>query len=251
MMQTNQALLRWAIGAILISLLLGFAIYWAASLSAQGGLSSSQTGIGVDPLTAAEAELALAAATEQDDHSLQQAAPANAEQDPAQPPKQAVLLIERQPADKKSGGGQAREGAVYVYDYSTDELIHSVVDVATGALIEQERVQNVQLPLTEGEEARAIALAWEDGPTRQVLDEQFVLVTGQTLQSLDQLRIKATILVAESLPGRLNEAAQACGVQRCAQLLLFSVDNVAFEMLPVVSLSQEKVLQVQLLEVRE
>lgn len=248
-MQSNQTLLRWAVGAILISLLLGAAIYWAVGLRAQSGLSSSQSGVGVDPLTDAEVALALASTQIGDTLTAEQVASrAPAEADAAQMPTQEVLLVERNATDKNKQGSQSRQGVVYVYDYTSDELIHSVIDVATGDMSEQERVQGVQLPLTAAEEARAIALAWGDAQTHQTLAAQFEQLTGQPLTSLEQLHVKASVFLADSMPGRLNAAAQACGLQRCAQLLFFNVDNVAFEMLPIVSLSKGSVLQVELLE---
>ena len=247
-MQTNQTLLRWAVGAIFVGLLLGGAIYWAAVLHAQTGRSSSQSGVGVDPLTDDERALALAGAKLGDTLTAEQVASrAAAEADAAQAPAQEVLLVERNAIDKNSKEPGARQGVVYVYDYTSDELIHSVVDVATGAMVEQARVQGVQLPLTAAEEARAIALAWGDAPTQQALATQFEQLTGQPLTALEQLHVKAAVFLADSMPGRINAAAQACGIQRCAQLLLFSVDNVAFEMLPIVSLSQGRVLQIELL----
>ncbi|MEZ4655944.1 MAG: hypothetical protein R2911_00055 [Caldilineaceae bacterium] len=214
-MQSNQTLLRWAVGAILISLLLGAAVYWAVGLRAQSGLSSSQSGIGVDPLTDAEVALALASTQIGDTLTAEQVASrAPTEADAVQMPTQEVLLVERNATDKNKQGAQARQGVVYVYDYTSDELIHSVIDVATGDMIEQERVQGVQLPLTAAEEGRAIALAWDDAQTHQTLAAQFEQLTGQPLISLDQLHVKASVFLADSMPGRINAAAQACDIQR-------------------------------------
>jgi hypothetical protein len=161
------------------------------------------------------------------------------------PDGQEVLLVERHEASKAAyaSGKWQRQGDAYVYDYATDTLIHTVVDMQSGAVITIERSQNVQLPLTEREEQRALALVQADSALWTALANRYQAITGEPLQRLDQLQHKVSVFHADVMPGQLNAAAQQCGRHRCAQVLLFTVDKTLLEMTPIVDLSQGQVVQ--------
>jgi hypothetical protein len=58
-----------------------------------------------------------------------------------------------------------------------------------------------------------------------------------------QLQVKAFVFHASSLPEQLNAASQQCGLQRCAQVLLYTADSVVFEVSPIVNLSAGVITQ--------
>jgi Cu2+-containing amine oxidase len=197
--------------------------------------------IGYDPLTGQEMDAIVAAAQGVAGASALRAATANEQVD-----GQEVLLVERHEASKAAyaKGNWPRQGDVYVYEYATDTLIHTVVDVQSGAVITEERVRGVQLPLTEREEERALALVEADTTLWATLAARYQAITGTLLQRLDQLQVKVSVFHADVMPGRLNTAAQQCGQRRCAQVLLFTVDKTLLEIMPIVDLSQGQVVQV-------
>jgi Cu2+-containing amine oxidase len=197
--------------------------------------------IGYDPLTGQEMGAIVAAAQGVTGASALRAATANEQVD-----GQEVLLVERHEASKAAyaKGNWPRQGDVYVYEYATDTLIHTVVDVQSGAVINEERVRGVQLPLTEREEERALALVEADTTLWATLAARYQAITGTLLQRLDQLQVKVSVFHADVMPGRLNTAAQQCGQRRCAQVLLFTVDKTLLEIMPIVDLSQGQVVQV-------
>lgn len=196
--------------------------------------------IGYDPLTGQETDAIVAAAQGAlGAPSLRAASTAEKENGPE------VLLVERREASKAAyaKGSWPRQGDVYVYDYATDTLIHTIVDVQSGTVITVERVQGVQLPLTTREEERALALVEADTALWAALAARYQTITGEALQHLAQLQVKVSVFHADVMPDRVN-AAQHCGQHRCAQVLLFTVDKTLLEITPIVDLSQGQVVQV-------
>lgn len=157
-----------------------------------------------------------------------------------------VLLVERHEAGKAAyaKGSWPRQGDAYLYDYATDTLIHTTVDVQSSTVMTVERVQGVQLPLTVGEKQRALALVAADPVLWATLADRYQRITGDVLTRIEQLQNKVSVFHAAVLPDRVNPAAQRCGQQRCAQVLLFTVDKTLLDLTPIVSLSQGQVVQV-------
>jgi len=156
-------------------------------------------------------------------------------------PAPELLLVERHPNAK---GQTARLADVYTYDYSTNETLIDVIDLDTNQVISRRREQNLQLPLTANELQRASALIFADDEQRSLLDAEFKRITGQTLSNpAQQLQVKAFVFHASSLPEQLNAASQQCGLQRCAQVLLYTADSVVFEVSPIVNLSAGVITQ--------
>lgn len=192
---------------------------------------------GYDPLSAQEVAAAVAVALQAGGEDGLRATASGAEE---------VLLVERHDAAKTAyaTGAWPRRGDVYVYEYATDTLVYSTVDLKSGAVITTERVQGVQLPLTGREKARALALVQADAPLWGRLAARYQAITGQPLTRIDQLQVKVSVFHADVMPGRLNPDAERCGQHRCAQVLLFTVDKTLLELTPIVDLSQGRVVQI-------
>jgi hypothetical protein len=101
----------------------------------------------------------------------------------------------------------------------------------------------MQPPLVDTELARAISIVFEDPEELSILQNEYQRITGEQLSSIDQLQYKAFTFFADSMPGVVNEASTVCGTQRCAQLVLYTHDNLVFEVSPIVNLSAGVVSQ--------
>ena len=129
------------------------------------------------------------------------------------------------------------------YDYTSDELITTVVDLDNNQVISIERNRNMQPPMAAAEIERAINIVFQDDEERSILNSEFTRITGQALASIDQLQYKAFTFLSDSMPNVVNEASKPCGEQRCAQLMLYTHDNIVFEVSPIVNLSAGVVTQ--------
>lgn len=154
---------------------------------------------------------------------------------------QEVLLIERN--EEKGAPKDQRRADVFIYDYASNELIESLVDLNTSEVIRSERKQGVQLPLTENELKRAKEIVFEDEDERAILEDEFRRISSRELTNTSELNIKAFTFLADSLPNRVNEASKQCGIHRCAQLMLYTHENIVFEISPIVNLSEGVVTQ--------
>ena len=155
--------------------------------------------------------------------------------------QQELLLVERRPVEKDQPNKRLAD--VYSYDYQADETIHKIIDLSTQELLQTERVRNLQLPLTDNELARASEMIFNDSEQLVQLQNEYKRITGNTLTSPSQLQVKAFVFTADSLPEGLNAASQNCGLQRCAQVLLYTHDSVVFEISPIVNLSAGLITQ--------
>ena len=157
-----------------------------------------------------------------------------------------TLLIERHKEPKNASRDRAaaipRRGDAYIYDYEDDLLIHAIIDLDSGEVDEIGQSQGVQLPLTQNEIDRALTLAYQDERFRQQIEAEFQAIAGRTLTGLSELEVRAFIFHASSLLGNIVSEAESCGINRCAHLLLYTTEDIAFEMLPVVNLSTGVVL---------
>lgn len=221
------------VGAALLCILLlvGVRFLWPTYV-----LSFERFPVGYDPLTPKEVDAVVAAALQTDGEENRTAMTAGTQE---------VLLVERRDASKAeyASGKWTRQGDVYHYDYDTDTLIHTSVDVASGAVTGVERVQGVQLPLTAREKQRALELIRAETSLWTELAARYQTITGEPLQGFEQLKVKVSVFHADVMPGRLNEAAQMCGQHRCAQVLLFTTEKMLLELTPIVDLSLGRVVQ--------
>ncbi|PWQ95980.1 hypothetical protein [Leucothrix arctica] len=153
------------------------------------------------------------------------------------------LNVETHRFDKGDTNSDARWTDVTAYDYATDELVINVVNLDTNAVVSSKRYTNMQPPLVKDELDRALSIVMDDGEERSIIDDEFKRITGQTLTSMDQLQYKAFTFFADSMPNVVNTASKSCGANRCAQLMLFTHDNIVFEVSPIVNLSAGVVTQ--------
>ncbi|MEZ4661064.1 MAG: hypothetical protein R2911_26225 [Caldilineaceae bacterium] len=193
------------------------------------------TDVGFDALTPQEQERVLEAALLAGPRIARAAASS-----------QEVLLVERHQESKEiyKTGHWPRRGDAYIYDYATDTLTFALINLDTGEVDTIEKYQGVQLPLTENEMERALDIAYADAGLHAELAARFVALTGETLGDLGQLNVKAFVFRGDSMPEDLNVDALRCGLHRCAQLLIFTREDVAFEVQPIVDLSAGRVVQV-------
>ncbi len=242
---------RWSIVVFLVLALASAGIALAAPARAM--LQQPVAAIGLDPLTPAEVAQANEAAN--DMRSVSAAAVRTAATAPGQvavsAPAEEVVLVERHPEAKAvmAAGVWPRRADLYLYRYADDTLVHGLYDYATGQTEVVESVQGVQLPLNDSERQTAIAIAYADPPLRAQLADEYRLITGGTLTSAAQLDMRVFSYHAGSNPEMETPPVQACSVNRCAQLLILTDQNVTLRALPIVNLSQMKVASVMPLDV--
>lgn len=158
-----------------------------------------------------------------------------------------VLLIQRYDAPKARGSEREtlpRRGEIYLYNYATDSLHHTVVNIQSGELVSSDVSQDVQLPLTSDEKMRALNLIVEDEALWSRIRSLYRQQHGESLMSMEKLQAKTSIFRSDAMPDRVNEASALCGLHRCAQILLYGADRTAFELTPIVDLSSGRVVQV-------
>ncbi len=189
----------------------------------------------LDPLNSQEITAALNLSLPQ--QRLQQ----QAQPDQTDAPAPETLLIERRPSDKDNPG--LRLADIYRYDYERNETIHLIVDLDRQKILSNERHQFMQLPLTPHEIDRATAIIFNDAEQLSLLQTEYQRITGRYLLNPEQLHIKAFTFSADTLPEPLNAASLQCGLQRCAQLLLYTHDSIVFELSPIINLSAGIVTQ--------
>ena len=153
------------------------------------------------------------------------------------------LRVEAHRFEKSDANNGQRWADVTSYDYATDELIIAVVNLDTDEVISTKRHKNMQPPMAQAELTRALTIVLDDPEERSILNAEFKRITGQALNTIDQLNYKAFTFFADSMPTVVNNASSSCGAQRCAQLMLYTHDNIVFEVSPIVNLSAGVVTQ--------
>ncbi len=151
-----------------------------------------------------------------------------------------VLLVERHRYAK--GEEAARRLAdVYVYDYDQDRVSAVVVDLDTDEVVKVDVVEGMQLPLTEREVDRALAMAIADETFGPRLLEDFRTVTGRDLGRAENLDVKGFVYRADSMRAETNRESRVCGKHRCAQLMIRTPEGIVLD-LPIVDLSRGRLL---------
>jgi len=160
-----------------------------------------------------------------------------------EPPTLEFLGVKAHRFEKSEQNNGYRWADTLVYDYATDELVTTVINLATNSVISVERTREMQPPLSENELERAMSIVFEDDEELSVLAAEFKNITGETLTSKQQLQYKAFTFFADSMPNIVNDASKACGAQRCAQILIYSADRISFKYSPILNLSAGVVTQ--------
>ena len=214
-----------------IVLLFTFTSILLTSLSASAQSAARR---GVDPLDAREIDAAMnvpgmAVA------GSRKASP-GARAGSATGPATELLLVERRPVGK-GAAAERRLADVYRYDYVNNELVHSVVDIEANRMLRRDRLTGVQLPLVPSEIERATEILMRSPFERARVDAAYRKVSGRALGAIDEIDYKAFVFHADSTLGPETEGAANCGINRCAQLLLYTLDNVSLDLSPIVDLT--------------
>lgn len=224
---------RWWLALAVFAVLLMTTALAVAAPNPLSRLFAGDSGTGYDPLTEREIE------TVRQEALADPAVVAQLEESD----RQELLLIERHQEDKSvyERGNWDRRADVFVYNYENDSLIHAIYNLSSGRVDSVTSNQGDQLPLNENEINQAIGIAFNDAQLRPLLNQEYGRVTGGELTGPEQVEIKAFTFHASSLPEVELGTAADCGVNRCAQLLIFTRESVTFELLPVVNLSSQQV----------
>ena len=229
-MTPHHRYLRLLVLGVAIGLAFAITLVWAAP--GMGLQDKPRTGY--DSLSLTEQEQAQDLAGQNSRFSVAVNADSRSEQ----------LLIERhaEPKDVIRSGNWPRRADVYTYLYESDTLVLAVVNLTSGQVDSVETMQNVQLPLTQNETNRAIQLLLADATVMTNIATQYQTITGTALtQPETQLKFNTLIYLANSMPDA-NPGAVACGLHRCAQLLIVTQNDVVINLLPIVDLSLETVV---------
>lgn len=150
-----------------------------------------------------------------------------------------LLLIEKRPLERK---GQPQLSDVYYYDYQKDRTIHCIVDPSTGEVHKQRVSAKLQLPLIDEEVQRAFDI-YLQSRHRSDLAAAYLDATGQSLIDVRKVHFKAYTFHGAENEKALNKKSRRCGKTRCAQILLYTEDNIALNLSPVVNLAKATVVQ--------
>ncbi|MEU0331937.1 Tat pathway signal sequence domain protein [Streptomyces sp. NPDC006193] len=108
-----------------------------------------------------------------------------------------------------------RRADVTLYDYRTDTLVTSTVDLRTGKVVHTGAQQGVQPPPSRAENAEAARILIAD-PLGAGLAADYRDATGKRLTSPDQLQLSGGVYRAA--PGAQPAVLDDCGVHRCVRL---------------------------------
>ncbi len=154
-----------------------------------------------------------------------------------------TILVERHQEEKAvyARGTWDRRADVYMYDYSTNEMQYAIVNLTTGNIDHFEKVQGVQLPLTQNELARATAILMADeGEVGQALRDLYRDTFGRELSAAD-LYVAPFIYKAASR-GITDGIKASCGIDRCAELLIETTNDMLIPFNPLVNLSTGQII---------
>ena len=155
------------------------------------------------------------------------------------PTQPVLLLMER----RRIKGSTERLADAWYYSYPRNETTHKIIDLSTGAIRSSQIVIDMQLPLIESEIGRAFDIVLASAGDRSALENAYRQVTGSEFTDRSQVSYKAFVFHPDTVQDGLQSDARRCGNHRCAQMLLYTHDNVALDMSPVVDLSTGRVLQ--------
>lgn len=219
---TKKAWLGIAVAAIAVAVL-GVTI---------AGAQSDQAPRGTDPLS--PAELDQAADLARGSSGGQESTGADADD--------IVVLVERR-EEAKGADPALRRADVWEYSYDDDILTRTLVDLTTGRVVRSQVIPDTQPPLTPDEVDRALTLALEDPAFETLLATRYRQATGRDLlDPATDLRLQAMVFRADANPRAATGDAARCGEHRCAQLLVQTSDDILVNLLPIVDLSEGRLV---------
>ncbi|QWF24139.1 hypothetical protein KM427_10855 [Nocardioides sp. LMS-CY] len=190
------------------------------------------------PLSVAERGYAI--------HLAQQAMPDDAT-DVLGFPGGEVLAADLPPIEDR---GPGRRASVSLYDYTSDRLHQTLVDLAASSVLRSRDVRDLQLPPSIAETTIATQVALTADPTPAFV-EQYRRVTGSALIAAEQVRAVAGVWSSADDAAPVGPTKD-CGTDRCLRLLLalpsgqyldtsdFAVDLSSRTVLPVTPVEPEQ-----------
>ncbi|GGO39255.1 Tat pathway signal sequence domain protein [Streptomyces lasiicapitis] len=168
-------------------------------------------GIGSDPLTDAETELAQKAAL--NSNGLRSSA-RDVEGDRG-PQRLSTNLAESEPDD--SGADAPRRAQIVYYDYKKDTVITKTVNLDSGKVESTQQAQNVQPPPGKEEltEAAQLLIADEHG---KGLKQDYKKATGKDLSGPGELELSGFVFRKETIKNVPSDLTE-CGKHRCLQVV--------------------------------
>ncbi len=203
------------------------------------GLNSSEEQRAMQALRAEIVESRLESRSESQVTASRIASSVGQSSHPDVPDEPQLLLMERR-HDKASS---QRLADAWYYGYLYNETIHKTVDLASGQVLSSEVIIGTQLPLIDSEIARAFDVLLASAPDRRALEAAYFAVTGREFLDRSQVSYKAFVFHPDTVVDGLTADARRCGINRCAQMLIYTHDNIALNTSPVVDLSSARVLQ--------
>jgi hypothetical protein len=159
------------------------------------------------PLSVAERGYAI--------HLAQQAMPTES-RDVLGMPGGEVLAADLPPIEDR---GTGRRATVSLYDYTSDRLHQTLVDLAAGSVVRDRVVPGLQLPPTIAETTIAAQLALAADPAPAFL-EQYRSLTGAPLVAAEQVQTVAGVWRPVDRTATPVGPTKVCGADRCLQLLV-------------------------------
>ncbi|MFE7777173.1 Tat pathway signal sequence domain protein [Streptomyces sp. NPDC057445] len=168
-----------------------------------------EKGVGRDPLTDDELKRAEQLATAPDARNGRDARGGRG------PQHLTTDLAEPDPSD--AGLAAPRRAVVSYYDYRTDRLVTSTVDLTTGKVEQSAAQQGVQ-PSPHREELREAAELILASPLGSGLKADYKDATGSALTSTEPLTLSGYVY-RKDREARIPEQLGACGVHRCVRVI--------------------------------
>jgi hypothetical protein len=157
-----------------------------------------------------------------------------------------LLLVERHQEAKADEEAGLRRADVYVYSYDDDVLTWSLIDLDNDEVDDTESSTGTQLPLVQEEIDRVVQIAMDNPRFVSRLEAEFEEATGRAMADpATDVVMQPIVFLAESMPNVATGAIANCGEHRCAQLMLQSSDNFLINLLPIVDLSDGRMISLE------
>ena len=145
-----------------------------------------------------------------------------------------TIAIER--LDSKSGTVGQNRASVYQFHHGLGQARRLIVDLGNGAILREQAIASLYLPLAEGEIDFALARLAANVSLLEQLREEQRRQGRVPFRALDELKVKAVIHEPVDPP-----TDNPCRASRCALLALFDDSHTVFAIEPVVNLTTGEV----------
>lgn len=193
----------------------------------------SSARFGYDPLSGAERSTALQLAQ----------ADARVAEILSKGTRSEVLVVERHEEDKAvyAGGSWDRRADVVAYAYGSDVAVRVVVNLTQARVDAVSARQGDQPPFNAVETDAAFARALADTNTGPLIRTAYAKRAGTALRDAANVQRYAFVFVPDEVPEATSSEARACGISRCA-LLILAVQGGVLDTAIVVDLSHDRVV---------